>query len=83
MVMKPLSLLILLPLAAACSNLSYGERVAATCASLGAPQGTPHYWDCVQQQVAVDQADRAMWGGTTAVGASLLYRPSPVYVISR
>jgi len=65
---------------ASCST--YGERVAATCASLGAPQGTPHYWDCVQQQVAVDQADRAMWSGTTAVGSALLRRVvRPVYVV--
>jgi hypothetical protein len=76
--MKLLPVLVLLSLAA-CS--SYGERVAATCASLGAPQGDPNYWSCVQQQVEVDQADRAMWAGTTAVGVSLLRRPRPVYVV--
>jgi hypothetical protein len=75
---KLLSALGLLALAS-CS--SYGDRVAATCASLGAPQGGPNYWSCVQQQVEVDQADRAMWAGTTAVGVSLLRRPRPVYVV--
>lgn len=73
--------LLVLLLVAGCSNLSYGERVAATCASLGAPQGSANYWSCTQQQVEIDQRDRAMWGGTTAVGASLLQRPQPVYVV--
>jgi hypothetical protein len=54
----------------ACS--SYADRVAATCERLGAPRGTPHYWDCVQQQQEIDQRDRAMWGGVTATGAGML-----------
>lgn len=75
---RVLPLLALLSLTA-CST--YGQRVAATCASLGAPQGSPHYWSCVQQQVDVDQRDRAMWGGTTAAGAALLAPPATVYVV--
>ena len=62
---------------AGCS--SYGERVANACASMGVQQGTPNYWSCVQQQVDVDQRNREMWSGTTAVGARMLYRPAPIY----
>jgi hypothetical protein len=35
----------------------------------------------VQQQMDIDQRDRAMWSGTTMVGASMLYRPAPIYLI--
>lgn len=62
---------------------SYAERVAGTCQRLGAPRGTPQYWDCVHQQVEIDQRDRAMWSGTTAVGASLIQGPPSVYVYGR
>lgn len=73
--------LLALLLVAGCST--YGQRVAATCASLGAPQGSPHYWSCVQQQVDVDRRDRAMWGGTTAAGAAVLQGPQRVYVVGQ
>lgn len=71
--------LLILLLVAGCS--SYGDRVAATCASLGAPRGSPSYWSCAHQQVQIDQRDRAMWGGTTAVGASLLQPQQSTLVV--
>lgn len=70
--------LFLLLAVSACS--SYGDRVAATCQRLGAPQGSAYYWSCVQQQVDVDQRDRAMWGGVTAAGLNTLAPAPAVYV---
>lgn len=67
-------------LLAGCS--SYAQRVAHTCSELGMGPGTADYADCVHQQIDTDQRDRAMWSGTTAVGASMLYRPSPVLVVA-
>lgn len=77
---RPMRWLFLLLTVTACS--SYADRVAATCGRLGAPRGSEYYWSCVQQQVDVDQRDRAMWGGTTAAGAALLADPvrANVYV---
>ena len=55
----------------------YADRVAATCARLGAPRGSPDYWPCVQQQIATDQADRAMWAGVAQTGLSIAAQPQP------
>ncbi len=62
---------------------SYADRVAATCERLGAPLGSDEYWPCVRQQMAIDQQDRAMWGGVMASGVSSLNRPSPVVLIEQ
>lgn len=67
-------------LLAGCS--SYAQRVANTCSELGMGPGSPDYAGCVHDQIVTDQQDRAMWAGTTAVGASLLYRPSPVLIVA-
>lgn len=66
-----------------CGCAPYAQRVSAFCQQLGAVPGSQHYWDCVHQQMAIDQRDRAMWAGTTAVGASLLEGPPRVYVYGR
>lgn len=63
----------------ACS--SYADRVAITCAQLGAPRGSDAYWPCVHQQVAVDQRDRAAWAGVTVAGAGMLAPRSTIYLI--
>lgn len=60
---------------------SYEQRVANTCARLGAPMGSPHYWSCVQQQIATDQRDRAMWGGVAVSGAQMMQRQPQVVVV--
>ena len=60
----------------------YAQRVAAFCSELGMGPGTADYAGCVHQQIEIDQRDRAMWSGTTAVGASMLYQPSPVLVVA-
>jgi len=61
----------------------YAQRVSSFCRQLGATPGSQHYWDCVHQQMAIDQRDRAMWAGTTAVGAQLMQGPPNVYVYGR
>lgn len=71
-------MLLALLLLAGCS--SYADRVASTCARLGAPMGTENYWSCVEMQHDIDQRDRAMWGRTTAAGAYMLAPAPTVYV---
>lgn len=79
----PMRWLFILLAVSGCS--SYADRVAATCGRLGAPRGSAYYWSCVQQQVDVDQRDRAAWGGVTMAGAGLLSGPrrADVYVWGR
>lgn len=58
----------------------YADRVANTCARMGAPMGSQHYWSCVRMQVATDQRDREMWGGIGVAGVALA-RPVPRTVV--
>lgn len=72
---KTLAIAALIALAAT-GCTSYEERVANTCARLGAPMGSEGYWPCVRERQAIDAADRASWGAVTAAGASILAAPS-------
>ena len=68
------TLLILATLAVAgCST--YEERLAGTCQRLGAQQGTPEYWQCVQFQHENDAQNRAMWSGVSAAGFGMMAQP--------
>ena len=74
-----LGAILCLALLAGCS--SYADRVAATCTRLGFAPGTGRYWDCVQQQQALDAADRAGWAGVTMAGAGIIAASQPTVVI--
>jgi hypothetical protein len=65
--MRTTLVLIAALLAAGCTP--YSQRVANTCARLGAPPGSPHYWECVHLQYDTDSRDAAQWGNATIAGA--------------
>lgn len=66
---------------AGCS--SYTDRVTATCQRLGGEVGTPAFSHCIDREEAIDQQDRAMWGGVMVGGAGMMQQPRPVYLIEQ
>jgi hypothetical protein len=60
---------------AACTP--YEQRMANACTRMGAPPGSPDYWPCIHHVMDLDQQNRAMWAGVSAVGASSLSTPAP------
>jgi hypothetical protein len=77
--MKPIIAVAMAALLAACTP--YAQRVAKTCTSLGAVQGTPEYWNCIDQQMANDARQREMYSRMSTAGFGMLQQPAPVVVV--
>lgn len=76
--MRPPLLLACLALGA-CS--SYEDRVEATCQRHGLDYGTPEFSRCMEHEEAMDQQDRAMWGGMMTAGAGMMQPSRPMVLI--
>ena len=70
-----LGLTVMLP---GCTSLE--DRIVASCERLGAQPGTPEFWQCEQQQVAVHQQRAAMFSHMAIQGAWMLQPPPTVNV---
>lgn len=76
--MKSILLLACLALGA-CS--SYEDRVEATYQRHGLEYGSQEFSRCMEHEEAMDQQDRAMWGGMMTAGVAMMQTPRPVVLI--